>query len=83
MGTMSEHKLWANSGDSHLLEPPNLFDSLPEDVRERMPRSVRSEDGTIETIYVDGQEFTRELPRPGPGARAASPHGPRIRPKRS
>ncbi len=65
MGTMSEHKLWANSGDSHLLEPPNLFDSLPEDVRERMPRSVRSEDGTIETIHVDGQEFTRELPRPG------------------
>ena len=65
MGAATERKLWANSGDSHLSEPRDLFDRLPEDVRERMPRSVRSEDGTIETVFVDGQEFTRELPRPG------------------
>ena len=34
-------KLWANSGDSHLMEPFDLFDSLPADIRERMPRSVK------------------------------------------
>ena len=28
-------KIWANSGDSHLMEPPDLFKSLPEDIRER------------------------------------------------
>ena len=33
MGDLGEKKLWANSGDSHLMEPPDLFDSLPEDVK--------------------------------------------------
>ncbi len=64
MGSVSG-KLWANSGDSHLLEPPGLFDRLPEEVRARMPRSERSPDGATETITVDGQVFTRELPRSG------------------
>lgn len=60
--TNDSDKIWANSGDSHIVEPPTLFDSLPEHIRERMPRSEKSEDGTIETIYIDGQTFTRELP---------------------
>ena len=40
MADTFEKKIWANSGDSHLMEPPDLFDSLPEDIRDRMPRSV-------------------------------------------
>jgi predicted TIM-barrel fold metal-dependent hydrolase len=58
-------KLWANSGDSHYNEPPGLYDALPPDLRTRMPRSVKSEDGTYETIYVDGKSFQRPMPRIG------------------
>jgi len=58
-------KLWANSGDSHYNEPPDLYDALPPDLRERMPRSVKSEDGSYETIYVDGTSFERPMPRIG------------------
>ena len=66
MASTMEKKLWANSGDSHLMEPPDLFDSLPEDVRERMPRSVKDPSGDFETIYIDGQEFRRDLPKRSP-----------------
>jgi hypothetical protein len=32
--------LWANSGDSHVMEPPDLWQQrLPADLAERMPRS--------------------------------------------
>ncbi|MGO8864535.1 MAG: amidohydrolase family protein [Acidimicrobiales bacterium] len=56
-------KIWANSGDSHLVEPDDLFrDSLPASLAARMPRSVRDEDGSWETIHVDGQQFRRRLP---------------------
>jgi len=58
-------KLWANSGDSHFQEPPDLYDALPNELRERMPRSVKSEDGTFETVYVDGTSFERPMPRIG------------------
>jgi predicted TIM-barrel fold metal-dependent hydrolase len=57
-------KIWANSGDSHFLEPPDLFDNaLPASLAARMPRSQKF-DG-YEIISVDGQEFRRNLPRPG------------------
>ena len=57
-------KIWANSGDSHLVEPPDLFTSaLPADLAERMPRSVKDADGAYETIHVDGQSFRRRIPR--------------------
>ena len=59
-------KIWANSGDSHIIEPPNLFKELPEHIRERMPRSVKDPSGLFETIYVDGQEFRRDMPAPDP-----------------
>lgn len=59
--------LWANSGDSHIMEPLDLFDSLPEHIRERMPRSVKDPSGAFETIHVDGQEFRRDLPQRKPG----------------
>ncbi|MCW2527391.1 MAG: amidohydrolase [Pseudonocardiales bacterium] len=57
-------KIWSNSGDSHYMEPPNLYsDGLPASLAERMPRSVKAADGLSETIYVDGRSFTRDLPR--------------------
>ena len=57
-------KIWANSGDSHLVEPDDLFTtSLPAELADRMPRSVKDEDGTHETLYIDGQEIRRRMPR--------------------
>ncbi len=79
MSDLAELKLWANSGDSHITEPPDLFDSLPDDIKERMPRSVRNEEGTIETIYIDGQEFIRSFRSRNP---VRSPAGPRSTPAR-
>jgi predicted TIM-barrel fold metal-dependent hydrolase len=60
-------KIWANSGDSHIIEPFDLFDSLPADVKDLMPRSVKDPSGDFETIFIDGQEFRRDLPKPKPG----------------
>jgi len=60
-------KIWANSGDSHVMEPPDLFDSLPDDIKELMPRSVKDPSGDFETIFIDGQEFRRDLPKAKPG----------------
>jgi predicted TIM-barrel fold metal-dependent hydrolase len=59
-------KIWANSGDSHLIEPAELFSEkyLPPDIAERMPHSVKDPDGQYETVYVDGQEFRRKIPKP-------------------
>jgi predicted TIM-barrel fold metal-dependent hydrolase len=55
-------KIWANSGDSHLVEPVDLFSTrLPPDHAERMPRSVKDDDGRHETIYVDGGSFRRKI----------------------
>ena len=58
--------MWANSGDSHIIEPLNLFDRLPDHVKERLPRSVKDPSGEFETIYVDGLEFRRDMPQPDP-----------------
>jgi predicted TIM-barrel fold metal-dependent hydrolase len=63
----SGEKLWANSGDSHLTEPPDLFDGLPEDIKDLMPRSVKDPSGDFETVYIDGQSFRRDMPKPGRG----------------
>jgi predicted TIM-barrel fold metal-dependent hydrolase len=61
---MRSDKIWANSGDSHLVEPDDLFtSSLPPSLAERMPRSVKDDDGKMETIFVDGQSFRRRIPR--------------------
>jgi predicted TIM-barrel fold metal-dependent hydrolase len=60
--SIAEMKIWANSGDSHLVEPDDLFTtSLPRSLAERMPRSVKDEDGRHETLYVDGQKFRRRM----------------------
>ena len=58
-------KLWANSGDSHFVEPDDLFDAnMPKDLAARMPHSVKDDDGMWETVTVDGQTFRRRMPRP-------------------
>jgi len=58
-------KIWVNSGDSHFLEPPDLFQRiLPKDLADRMPRSVKDPDGSKETVYIDGEVIVRPLPKP-------------------
>jgi len=53
--------IWTNSGDSHSLEPPNLYtDNMPAHYAERMPRSEWV-DGTI-TTHIDGKVITRKAP---------------------
>src|SRR3954469_19886000 len=59
-------KIWVNSGDSHITGAVALLAKLPEDIRERMPRSVKDEEAGFETIYIDGQVFKRELPKINP-----------------
>jgi predicted TIM-barrel fold metal-dependent hydrolase len=61
---MSDDKIWANSGDSHYMEPPHLFQEMPEHLRELMPKSVKDEEKGIEIITVDGQSFERPIPKP-------------------
>jgi predicted TIM-barrel fold metal-dependent hydrolase len=57
-------KIWANSGDSHLVEPDDLFvTSLPTELSRRMPRSEKDPDGEFETVFVDGQQFRRRMPK--------------------
>jgi predicted TIM-barrel fold metal-dependent hydrolase len=57
-------KIWANSGDSHLVEPEDLFESsLPADLAARMPHSIKDEDGVSETITIDGESFRRRIPQ--------------------
>jgi predicted TIM-barrel fold metal-dependent hydrolase len=56
-------KMWANSGDSHFLEPDDLWtSSLPPKLAELMPRAEKDADGTWETVHIDGQSFRRKLP---------------------
>lgn len=56
-------KMWANSGDSHFLEPEDLWRTrLPKDLAELVPRAVKDDDGQWETVYIDGQAFRRRLP---------------------
>lgn len=60
---MSDKKLWANSGDSHFLEPDDLWRArLPKHLADLVPRSEKDPDGKWETVFVDGQAFRRRLP---------------------
>jgi predicted TIM-barrel fold metal-dependent hydrolase len=57
-------KIWAHSGDSHFIEPEGLWNEiLPKDLAERMPWSERNEDETEETVHIDGESYTRPLPK--------------------
>jgi len=56
-------KIWANSGDSHFLEPETLWsDILPAKQAARMPRSEKVGDDE-EIVHIDGESFRRKLPR--------------------
>jgi predicted TIM-barrel fold metal-dependent hydrolase len=55
--------MWANSGDSHFLEPENLWrDNVPKQYADLMPRAVADDDGEWETVHIDGRSFRRKLP---------------------
>ena len=58
----SPDKIWAHSGDSHFLEPDDLWNTiLPAKQAVRMPRSEKiAEDEEI--VHVDGESFHRKLP---------------------
>src|SRR5690348_2021914 len=54
-------KIWTNSGDSHCIEPPDLYrDNMPARYAERMPRS-EFVDGDIVT-HIDGKVLRRRVP---------------------
>ncbi|MCW2496311.1 amidohydrolase family protein [Jatrophihabitans sp.] len=56
-------KIWANSADSHFLEPENLWrDHLPARLAELVPRAEKDPDGQWETVHIDGMSFRRRLP---------------------
>jgi predicted TIM-barrel fold metal-dependent hydrolase len=56
-------KIWANSADSHFLEPENLWrESLPARLAELVPRAEKDADGEWETVHIDGMSFRRKLP---------------------
>ncbi|HLN15552.1 MAG TPA: amidohydrolase family protein [Acidimicrobiales bacterium] len=58
---MDDGLIWTNSGDSHCIEPPNLYrDRMPPAYAERMPRS-EFVDGDIVT-HIDGKTITRRAP---------------------
>jgi len=53
-------KIWAHSGDSHAMEPEDLWTSrLPKNLASRAPRTERGE--KYELIFVDGKQKTRNL----------------------
>ena len=57
-------KIWAHSGDSHFLEPDDLWHQImPASQADRMPRTTRINDGDEELVEVDGKSFTRKLPK--------------------
>jgi predicted TIM-barrel fold metal-dependent hydrolase len=56
-------KIWANSGDSHFLEPDSLWrDNVPAKYAHLMPHAIKDADGEFETVHVDGKSFRRKLP---------------------
>ena len=55
--------IWTNSGDSHFLEPDDLWQSrLPKALADLTPHAEKDPDGEYETVSVDGQIFRRKLP---------------------
>lgn len=79
-------KIWTNSGDSHFLEPEDLWVSrLPKQLADLTPKSEKDPDGEYETVTVDGQTFRRKLPTSAAAAfveqtrKAAGIRDPRVR----
>lgn len=84
---MLASKIWANSADSHFVEPADLFaNALPASLADRMPKSEKF-DG-YEILTVDGKQFKRNMPKPNAGmvsmgeavnARAPGANNPQLR----
>jgi predicted TIM-barrel fold metal-dependent hydrolase len=56
-------KIWTHSGDSHFLEPEDLWHQImPKSQADRMPRTRMVSDDE-ELVEVDGKSFTRRVPR--------------------
>jgi len=56
-------KIWANSGDSHFIEPEDLWRAnMPKKLADLVPRAEKDPDGEWETVFVDGSTFRRKLP---------------------
>jgi predicted TIM-barrel fold metal-dependent hydrolase len=63
MSETTATKIWANSGDSHFLEPADLWHQiLPKKAADRMPQIEVISDHE-ERVTVDGKSFTRPLPK--------------------
>lgn len=61
--SMVEEKIWTNSGDSHILEPDDLWHQImPKSQADRMPRTELIGDSE-ERVTVDGKSFTRAIPK--------------------
>jgi len=57
-------KIWAHSGDSHFIEPDDLWTQiLPRDLAARMPWTELVEDGRMERIHVDGEIYHFPVPK--------------------
>jgi len=53
-------KIWVNSGDSHVMEPDDLWiQALPPRLADRAPRSERGD--KYEVLYIDGERIDRQL----------------------
>src|SRR2546423_5545258 len=53
-------KIWGHSGDSHLMEPEDIWTSrLPKRLADRAPRAERGE--KYELVFIDGQQISRQL----------------------
>jgi predicted TIM-barrel fold metal-dependent hydrolase len=56
-------KIWANSGDSHLLEPEDIwYQVLPKKLADKTPRTVT--EGNEQITYIGDQVMTRTIPSP-------------------
>jgi len=57
------NKIWANSADSHFLEPADLWHQImPKAQADRMPQTEMISE-TEERVTVDGKTFTRAVPK--------------------
>ncbi|MGD9792727.1 MAG: amidohydrolase family protein [Acidimicrobiia bacterium] len=56
-------KLWTHSGDSHFIEPEDLWHSImPRALADRMPKTTKLSD-VEELVEVDGASFKRPTPK--------------------
>ena len=60
---MDDTKIWTHSGDSHFLEPDDLWHQiLPKKQADRMPHTELVGENE-ELVTVDGKSFRRQLPK--------------------